>query len=210
MLKLHHLKYSRSTRIIWLMEELGLPYELVSYDRDPATFRAPDSLLNSNPLGKAPTIEDGDLVIFESGAIIEYVVETYGNGRLAPAKGERERAKFLEWLHFAEGSAMLWVVVVLLGKMTGDTSGGVQDFVRPELEKTLNYLASALASNDYLLASCFSAADIQMSYVIEAARMGGMLDGQPGLTAYLERLEQRPAYRRAIEKGGPVALPLAG
>ena len=210
MLKLHHLQYSRSTRIIWLMEELGLPYELVSYERDPATFRAPDSLKSLNPLGKAPTVEDGDLVIAESGAIIEYVVETYGNGRLAPAKGERERSKYLEWLHFAEGSAMFPILVVLLGKMTGDTSGGVQDFVRPELEKTLNYLASALSSNDYLLASGFSAADIQMSYVIEAARMGGMLDGQPGLTAYLERLEQRPAYRRAIEKGGPVALPFAG
>ncbi len=207
-LKLHHLQYSRSTRIIWLLEELGLDYEMISYEREPATFRAPDSLKAPHPLGKAPALEDGDLVIVESGAIIEHIVEARADGRLAPRLGDPERPKYLEWMHFAEGSAMLPIVVTLIGKMTGAAAGGIQDFFAPELEKTLDYLASAVTKQDYLLASGFSAADVQMSYVIEAGRMGGMLGGRPALSAYLERIEQRPAYRRAIDKGGPVALPM--
>lgn len=208
MIKVHHLKFSRSTRVIWLMEELGLEYELIAYDRDPLTLRAPESLMGPHPLGKAPVIEDNDCVIAESGAIIEYVVETYGGGKLGPAKGDPERAKYLEWLHYAEGSAIFPILVILIGKMTDDISDGMKGFAQFELDKTLAYIQSAVRSGGYLLESGFSAADIQMSYVIEAARMGGMLEGSSDLSGYLSRLEERPAYKRAIDKGGPVALPI--
>ena len=208
MIKIHHLKYSRSTRIIWLMEELGLPYEMTSYERDPATFRAPDSLKTVHPLGKAPAIEDGYLVLTESGAIIEYIVDTHGGGRLAPARGSPDHATYLEWLHFAEGSAMLPVVMVIVGGMTGGLHEGLKGFVDGELGAILGYIQSAVSPDHYLLPSGFSAADIQMSYVVEAARMAGLLAPYPQLAAYLERLEQRPAYGRALDKGGPVALPL--
>ena len=206
MFKVHHLKNSRSTRIIWLMEELGLDYELVTHDRDAATLRAPDALLRLHPLGKAPILQANDSIIAESGAIIEYVIETSGEGRLAPRPGEAERAEYLELLHIAEGSAMFPIVVLLLGGMTGGLTDGFRGFVTPDLHKVLDYVSTALGDKEYLLDSGFSGADIQMSYVMEAARMGDMLAGRESLQRYLARLEQRPAYRRAIEKGGPVAL----
>jgi len=206
MIKVHHLNYSRSTRILWLLEELDLPYEIVPYSRDPRTFRAPDSLKGVHPLGKAPVIEDGDLVLAESGAIVEYVVARYGGGRLAPAAETPEWAAYIEWLHYAEGSAMFPILTQLLGSMSGGL-GGLGDFVGPEIQKTLAFVAGAVQPSGYLLAE-FGAADIQMFYVIEAARMGGMLTDFPALTAYLERLEARPAFRTALEKGGPVALPV--
>lgn len=206
MFKVHHLKNSRSTRIIWLMEELGLEYELVVYDRDTATLRASHALVRLHPLGKAPVLQTGDALIAESGAIIEYIIESVGEGRLAPSPGEADRAKYLELLHVAEGSALFPIVVLLLGGMTGGLTEGFKGFVTPDLHKVLDYVSATLGSKDYLLPSGFSAADIQMSYVMEAARMGDMLAGRETLQAYLARLEQRPAHRRAIEKGGPVAL----
>lgn len=206
MIKVHHLKNSRSTRIIWLMEELGLDYELVVHDRDAATLRAPEALGRLHPLGKAPLVQTDDSVIAESGAIIEYIIETLGEGRLAPRPGEAERAKYLELLHIAEGSAMFPIVVLLLGGMTGGLSEGFKGFVTPDLHKTLDYVSATLGQKEYLLERGFSAADIQMVYVMVAARMGDMLAGRESLQRYLARLEQRPAYRRAIEKGGPMAL----
>ena len=207
MLKVHHLKNSRSTRIIWLMEELGLEYELVVYDRNAATLRAPDALSRLHPLGKAPLLQANDSVIAESGAIIEYVLETSAEGRrLAPQPGEAERAKYLELLHIAEGSAMFPILVLLLGGMTGGLNEGFSGFVTPDLDKTLDYVSATLGQKDYLLERGFSAADIQMAYVMEAARMGDWLAGRESLQRYLARLEQRPAFRKAIEKGGPMAL----
>lgn len=206
MLKVHHLKSSRSTRIIWLMEELGLDYELVVHDRNAATLRAPDALSRLHPLGKAPLLQTNGSVIAESGAIIEYVIETSGEGRLAPLPGEAERAEYLELLHIAEGSAIFPIVVSLLGGMTGGLNEGFSGFVTPDLEKTLDYVSAKLGQKDYLLERGFSAADIQMAYVMEAARMGDWLAGRESLQRYLARLEQRPAFRRAIEKGGPMAL----
>lgn len=206
MLKVHHLKNSRSTRIIWLMEELGLDYELVVYDRDAATLRAPAALSRFHPLGKAPILQTDDAIIAESGAIIEYIIETLGEGRLAPQPGAVERAKYLELLHFAEGSAMFPILVLLLGGMTGGVTAGFSGIVTPDLHKVLDYVDSTLGQKEYLLERGFSGADIQMAYVIEAARMGDMLVGRKSLQDYLERIEQRPAYRSAIAKGGPVAL----
>jgi len=206
MIKVHHLNYSRSTRILWLLEELDLPYEIVPYSRDPRTFRAPDSLKGVHPLGKAPVIEDGDLVLAESGAIVEYVVARYGGGRLAPAAETPEWAAYIEWLHYAEGSAMLPIMIHLMGALTGG-NGGLGAFAAPEIRHALAYIAGAVQPTGYLLAA-FSAADVQMFYVIEAARMGGLLTDFPALTAYLERLETRPAFQAALDKGGPVALPV--
>lgn len=188
------------------MEELGLDYELVVHDRDAATLRAPEALCRLHPLGKAPLVQTDDSVIAESGAIIEYIIETSGEGRLAPRPGEAERAKYLELLHIAEGSAMFPIVVLLLGGMTGGLSEGFKGFVTPDLHKTLDYVSATLGQKEYLLERGFSAADIQMVYVMVAARMGDMLAGRESLQRYLARLEQRPAYRRAIEKGGPMAL----
>lgn len=208
MIKVHHLNYSRSTRILWLMEELGLPYEIVPYSRDPQTFRAPDSLKGIHPLGKAPVIEDGDLILAESGAIVEYIIARHGGGRLAPAADTPEWAAYIEWLHYAEGSAMFPILAQLLGAMSGGI-GGLAGFVEPEIKKTLAYIAGQVQPTGYLLAE-FSGADIQMFYVIEAAKMGGMLGDYPALTDYLARLESRPAFKIALEKGGPVALPVGG
>jgi glutathione S-transferase len=208
MIKIHHLNFSRSTRIIWLMEELGEPYEIVAHSRNPATFRSPASLDAVHPLGKAPVIEDGALKLVESGAIIEYLIATYGNGKLAPAPQGAAWATYLSWLHFAEGSAMMPVLVHFLGNLTGGMSEGLKGFIDPEIAKTLDYLAASIPADGYLMGAEFTGADINMSYVLEVARMGKLLDDHPSLEAYMGRLEQRPAFKRAIERGGPVKLPL--
>lgn len=207
MIKIHHLNFSRSTRIIWLMEELDQPYELVPHTRDPATFRSPPTLDQVHPLGKAPVIEDGALVLAESGAIIEYVIATYGGGKLAPASGP-DWARYLGWLHFAEGSAMMPLLVHLLGMLTGGLPDGLKGFITPDIEKSLTYTAAAIPDDGYLMGDAFTGADIQMSYVLEVARMGKVLDAYPSLEKYMARLEARPAYQRAFQRGGPVRLPL--
>jgi glutathione S-transferase len=170
MIKIHHLNFSRSTRIIWLMEELGEPYELVPHTRNPNTFRSPPTLDRIHPLGKAPVIEDGALVMAESGAIIEYVIATYGHGKLAPAQSGPAWARYIGWLHFAEGSAMMPLLVHLLGMLTGGLPDGIKDFIAPDIEKTLKYIGGAIPDNGYLMGDAFSGADIQMSYVLEVAR----------------------------------------
>lgn len=208
MIKIHHLNFSRSTRILWLMEELEAPYEIVAYKRNEQTFRAPPELEKVHPLGKAPIIEDGDLVLAESGAIIEYVLETQGNGKLAPQRGTAEWGRYLGWLHYAEGSAMLPLLTHLLGNLTGGLSEGLKGFMDPEIDKTLAYISSSLSDDGWIVGRMFTAADIQMSYAVEVARMGKLLAGHPKLQGYLERIEARPAFQRALARGGPVALPL--
>ncbi len=163
---------TRSTRIIWLMEELGEPYQLVPHTRDPSTFRSPPTLDRIHPLGKAPVIEDSTLVMAESGAIIEYVIATYGHGKLAPAQSGPAWARYIGWLHFAEGSAMMPLLVHLLGMLTGGLPDGLKGFITPDIEKTLKCIAAEILDNGYLTGSAFSGADIQMSYVLEVARMG--------------------------------------
>ena len=212
MIRVHHLNFSRSTRAIWLLEELGQPYEIVAHTRNPETLRAPASLEAVHPLGKAPVVEvtiDGAVVkLAESGAMIEYLVATYGADRLAPAQGSAEWARYIEWLHYAEGSAMLPLLVHLLGGLTGGLSAGLSGFIAPDIDRTLRYIGAAVAANGHLLASGFSGADVQMAYVIEMARMGKLTGGHPELEAYMTRLEARPAFKRAIERGGPMRLPL--
>lgn len=205
-LRLHHLQMSRSTRIIWLLEELGVDYERVDYKRDPVTRRAPPTLREVHPLGKAPVLEVDRVVIGESGAIIEYLLETLADGELAPSSGAA-RAAFLEWMHYAEGSAMLPIMLNILGQFRGGLPPGIAQFAVPETEKTLAHIADSITPSGHLLPSGFSAADIQVHYIVAAASWLGLIGAHPKLTDYLQRLEARPAYLKAVEIGGPMFLP---
>jgi len=207
MITVHHLDNSRSQRILWLLEELGLPYALVKYQRDPQTRLAPPELKGPHPLGKAPVIEDEGRTVSESGAIIEYILRKYGNGRLAPAPESPAYIDYLQWLHFAEGSAMLPVLLALYVGRLGEAGAPLFPRITGELANHLGYMDAALAGKDYLLGSDFSAADIQLAFVIEAAEARGYLRDYPNLLAYQARYRARPAWSRAIAKGGPFALP---
>ncbi|WP_375770895.1 glutathione S-transferase [Archangium gephyra] len=206
MLKLHHLVSSRSQRILWLLEELGLDYELVIYPRDPKTGFAPPELKAIHPLGKSPLLEDDGRVLAESGAIIDSVVRRHGKGRLAPAPDSAEYDTYVHWLHYAEGSAMLPLVLSVYMRRLGEAAAPLEPRISGEVKNHLGYISGALGERDYLVGNSFSAADIQMSFVLEAARPSGALEAFPNLGAYLERLHARPAYQRAIQCGGPLNL----
>lgn len=206
MITLHHLNFSRSTRALWLLEELGLDYELVRHERD-QNFRAPPSLAAVHPLGKAPVIVDDGLVLAESGTILRYLEQAYGDGRLVPAPGTPDRAVHDEWLDFVESSAGLPVMLTLLGGMTGGLPEGLQRFTSPELAKTLGYIADRVQDRTYLIGDRLTLADIQMSYLLTALRRTGQLAAYPAVDAYLQRLEETPGLRKAIEIGGPMAPP---
>ncbi|HYQ27044.1 MAG TPA: glutathione S-transferase [Polyangiaceae bacterium] len=217
----HHLNESRSQRVLWLLEELELPYEIKRYQRDPQTMLAPASLRAVHPLGKSPVVSDGELVLAESGAIIEYLVERYGNGRLIPPLGSPERLRYRYWLHYAEGSAMPplllklvfdrmergpapFFVKPLLRSIAGKVKGA---FIEPQLRLHLDYLESELGKSTWFAGSELSAADIQMSFPLEAARARAGLDAdRPHSMAFLQRIHARPAYRRALARGGEYAL----
>jgi len=200
MIQVHHLNRSRSTRVIWLLEELGVPYEVVRYERDPVTNRAPDELKAIHPLGKAPAIRDGDAVLVESGAIVEYLLRKYGNGRLAPAPDSPEYPRYLQWLHFAEGSAMLPLLLnMFLDRQPLPEGYFLTGFAADERRKLLDYLESSLQGQDYLLGAEFTAADIMMITVLQLAWMQGALEGYRNLPAYLGRLQRRPAFQKAAE-----------
>jgi glutathione S-transferase len=217
MIVVHHLNNSRSQRILWLLEELGLDYEIKKYQRDPTTMLAPPELKAVHPLGKSPVISDGDTVVAESGAIVEYLVECYGNGRLAPLAGTPQRLRYTHFLHYAEGSAM----PPLLLKLVFDRveSGPMPFFVRPvaraiaqkvkrtfilpNISANLAYLEGELGKGTWFAGEEISGADIQLSFVLEAAASRGGLDqAYPRLFAFLERIHARPAYQRALERGG--------
>ncbi|MDC8759471.1 glutathione S-transferase [Janthinobacterium fluminis] len=221
MIVVHHLNNSRSQRVLWLLEELGLGYQVKRYERDPKTMLAPASLRAVHPLGKSPVITDGADTVAESGAIVEYLLERYGQGRLAPAAGTPERLRWTYWLHFAEGSAM----GPLLMKLVFDKveSGPMPFFVRPiaraiarkvkkgfitpNLVQQLDYMEAELGRAEWFAGADFSAADIQMSFPLEAAAARGGLDaGRPKLMDFLRRIHARPAYQRALERGGPYEL----
>lgn len=220
MITVHHLNNSRSQRILWLLEELGVPYEIRRYQRDPKTELAPPELLQVHPLGKSPVVTDGDLVLAESGAIVEYLVERYGQGALAPPRGTPERIRYTYWLHFAEGTAMPPLVMKLVfnriehAKMpffakpiarglSRKVKGG---FIDPNLARIVRHVETELGRSEWFAGDALSAADIQMSFPVEAmaARAGGA--GQPNIARFLERIHARPAYRRALEKGGEFAI----
>ncbi|MDR3506894.1 MAG: glutathione S-transferase [Caulobacteraceae bacterium] len=206
MLKIHHLNNSRSQRILWLFEELGLDYEIVFYQRDLTTNLAPPELKAVHPLGKSPVISDGPITIAESGAIVDYIIETYGLGRLRPAKGGADHWAYVEWLHYAEGSAMLPLMLNLYTMRLGEAAEPLRPRINGEIDNNLSYLAGALGDKPFLLGDELTGADIQNSFVVEVAKNFGALAKYPTLAAYVERLHARPAYQKAIEKGGAYGI----
>ncbi|TXD33100.1 glutathione S-transferase [Lujinxingia vulgaris] len=219
MLTVHHLNNSRSHRILWLLEELGCDYEIAFYERDPDTMLAPPELRAIHPLGKSPVITDGEVTVAESGAIIDYIVERYGEGRLRPPADSPERLRYTYWMHYAEGSAMsplmLKIVFHEIGRqgpllarplLKGVSAAVNKEFINPELKKHMTYWESELASRPYFCGEEFSAADIQMSFPLEAATERGDLSAYPHITALVEKLREREAYQRAIERGGEYSL----
>ncbi|CAB3721461.1 hypothetical protein R8871_04893 [Paraburkholderia graminis C4D1M] len=215
MLTVHHLNNSRSQRVLWLLEELGVPYEIKRYERDPKTMLAPPELRAVHPLGKSPVITDDGLTIAESGAIIEYLVDKYGQGRFAPAAGTPERLRYTYWLHYAEGSAMPPLLLKLIALRIASApmpffakpiarkiAGTLQSsFVDPQLKLHLGYIEEQLSKSAWFAGDEFSAADVQMSFPLEAATARGGME-LPAVTAFLQRIHARAAYRRALERGG--------
>jgi glutathione S-transferase len=221
MITVHHLNNSRSQRVLWLLEELGIGYEVRRYERDPRSMLAPASLRAVHPLGKSPVITENGLTIAESGAIIEYLIERHGGGRLIPPAGTPERLRYTYWLHFAEGSAMAPLLLSLIFSRLprqpmpffvrpiarGVCSKVLRTFVEPQLKTHQKFMEDELEKSTWFAGKEFTAADIQMSFVIEAsAARGGLDHTRPKLMAWLERIHERPAYNRALEKGGPYEL----
>ncbi|MEH1782544.1 glutathione S-transferase [Nostoc sp.] len=204
MITVHHLNNSRSQRVLWLLEELGIEYEIKFYERDPKTMMAPESLRQVHPLGKSPVITDGDLTIAESGAIIEYLVNRYGNGQLVPASGTPEHLRYTYWLHYAEGSAMpLLVMRLVLDNFGAGDSSVVSGFVTPQIKLHFDYIESELRKNTWFAGEEFTAADIQMSFPLEVVAMQKEeVQNWPKLKEFVDRIQTRPAYKRALERGG--------
>jgi glutathione S-transferase len=217
MLVVHHLNNSRSQRVLWLLEEFGLPYEVKRYERDPKTMLAPPALLAIHPLGKSPVIVDGAVTVAESGAIIEYLVDKYGGGRLIPAAGSPERLRYTYWLHFAEGSAMTpllftlvfsriaanpapWPVSAIARRIAATVT---KSFIAPNLTRQLDYIEAELGSQPWFAGPQFTAADVQMSFPLEvSASRAGLNPSRPNSIGFLERIHARDAYKRALERGG--------
>ncbi len=206
MLTVHHLNNSRSQRILWLLEELGLDYEIVSHQRDASTNLAPPALLAVHPLGKSPVLTDGALTIIESGAIIDYIVRRHGGGRLAPEPGTDAHEHYLQWLHYAEGSAMLPLMLKMYTGRLPDGGADLQPRITSELDNHLGYMNGALQGSEWFVDDSFSAADVQLSFVPQVARLLYTLEPFPNLAAFLDRIHARPAYRRALERGGEYAF----
>jgi glutathione S-transferase len=221
MITVHHLNNSRSQRVLWLLEELGLPYQIKHYQRDKKTMLAPPELRAVHPLGKSPVVTDNGKTIAESGAIVEYLVDTYGQGKLKPPPGTDEALAYTYWLHFAEGSAMPPFLI----KLIFDTmeSRKMPFFIKPvvkgiagkvrkgfldrQIGSVLDYMESELGKHEWFAGNEFTAADIQMSFPCEVATTrGGLGQTRAKLSAFVQRIHARPAYKRALEKGGPYEL----
>jgi glutathione S-transferase len=219
MVTVHHLENSRSQRVLWLLEELGVTYEVRRYERDPKTMLAPASLRAVHPLGKSPVITDGTLTIAETGAIVEYLLATYGDGRLLPPAGTDERRRFTYWLHFAEGSAMPPLVMTLLftevpkrspfflrpvARAIGDAVKG--SYLGPTIGAQLDLMEQELVQGGWFAGAEFTAADVMMSFPVEASASRIGLGSRPLLTAWLAKIHARPAYQAALQRGGPYAF----
>lgn len=206
MLTVHHLNNSRSQRVLWLLEELEVDYEIMNYQRDSATNLAPPELETIHPLGKSPVITDDENTIIESGAIIDYVVRHYGEGRLAPSPGTRAHEDYLQWMHYAEGSAMLPLMLKLYTSRLPDGGEALKPRIHGELDNHLGFMNKALDGQDWFVDNIFSAADIQLSFAPEIGKVLYDLKPFPNLLDFLERIHSRDAYQRAIAKGGPYAF----
>jgi glutathione S-transferase len=227
MITVHHLNDSRSQRVLWLLEELGLPYEIKHYQRDPKTMLAPPALLKVHPLGKSPVISDGALTVAESGAILEYLVDRYGQGRLKPAADGADSSnggdalRYRYWMHYAEGSAMPPLLMKLIFNTIerapmpffvkpiarGIAAKVKSSFIQPQIDRHMNFIEAELDKSEWFAGAEFSAADVQMSFPLEAAaQRGGASAQQPRIQDFLRRIHARPAYQRALERGGPYSL----
>ena len=221
MITVHHLNNSRSQRVLWLLEELELPYEIKRYERDPKTMLAPVSLREVHPLGKSPVITDGEMTLAESGAIIEYLVGRYGNGRLVPAPDTPEHLRYTYWLHYAEGSAMPPLLLKLIFDQIEKSSMPFfvrpiarsitnrvkSSFIEPQITQHLDYMESEIGKNAWFAGNEFTAADIQISFPLEAAvARAGLNVSRPKLMAFLNRIHSRPAYQQALKRGGAYDL----
>jgi glutathione S-transferase len=205
MIVVHHLNDSRSQRILWLLEELGLPYEIKNYQRDATTRLAPPELVAVHPLGKSPVITDEGRTIIESGAIIDYIVRRHASGRLAPDPASADYDTYQQWLHYSEGSAMLPLMLFMYVGRLGDAGAPLHPRLESEIANHLGYVDKSLAGKDWLMGD-FSAADIQMSFVGEVAGAFGRFGQFPNIGAWVKRFQDRPAYRKALEKGGAYNL----
>ena len=221
MLTIHHLENSRSQRILWLLEELGVEYEIKHYKRDRKTSLAPRELLDVHPLGKSPVITDGDVTVAESGAIVEYLVEHYDDGTLLPEAGTPERLAYTYWLHYSEGTFMpLMIISLIMGRIE---TAPMPFFIKPvakgivgkvrsgyldaNVNRNLDFMESTLAESDWFCGDEMTAADIQMSFPVEAAEVRtDLARDYPNLGGFLERIRALPAYQAALEKGGPYEL----
>ncbi len=211
MIVVHHLNNSRSQRVLWLLEELGIEYRIEKYQRDPKTNLAPPELRAIHPLGKSPVMQDGDLILPESGAIIEYLLERYGEGRLAPRAGTPERVRYLYWMHFAEGTMMLHLVSRLYLTRVGEAAKAMQERVEVMIGNELDLVEKELGHTAYLAGENFTAADIQMGFPLEFAVFAKLAGPQHGkLREYLARMQARPAYQKAIKTGGNYAFDGSG
>jgi glutathione S-transferase len=206
MIKLHHLNNSRSQRVLWALEELGVEYEIVAYERDKETRLAPESLKEIHPLGKSPVLEDGDIVIAESGALLDYLARTYGGETFAPAYDTTDHIRYNELLHYVEGSAMLPLMLGLYVSRLGDAGAPLGPRIMSETLLHLGYLSSRLGEAPYFMGEAMGAVDWHVTFVLEAANVRGGLKPFPNLSAYLDRMQSRSAYKRALERGGPYQL----
>jgi glutathione S-transferase len=206
MIVVHHLNDSRSQRILWLLEELQVPYEIRYYQRDPATRLAPPELKAVHSLGKSPVITDDGRVIIESGAIIEYVIRHHGGGRLQPDPATPAYDDYLQWLHFAEGSAMLPLLLKLYVSRLGDAAAPLSPRIESEIANHLGYIDTALLGRNYLLGAELTGADVQLSFVGEVAAARANRSAYPNLDAWVRRYQARPAYQAALSRGGPYSF----
>jgi glutathione S-transferase len=206
MLTLHHLNDSRSQRILWLLEELAVPYEMKRYQRNPETRLAPPELKQIHPLGKSPVITDGDIRIAESAAIVDYIIRTYGKGAMMPEPGSADYETYNEWLHYSEGSAMLPLMLNLYVSRLKEAGAPLHPRIDSEMANHLGYVDGALRGREFFVGNSLTGADIQMSFVAEMANAFNKLAAYPNLGAWLSRMHARPAFRRSVEKGGAYRL----
>ena len=204
MITVHHLNDSRSQRVLWLLEELGLPYEIQHYQRDAVTRLAPPALKAVHPLGKSPVLAENGRTVIESGAIIDYILRHHGGGRLQPAAGSADFESYNQWLHYAEGSAMLPLLLKLYVGRLGEAGAPLAPRINSEIANHLGYVNQALEGRQWLVGETLTGADIQMSFVGEAARE--LRAAYPNIDAWVKRFQARPAYRKALERGGPYSL----
>ena len=206
MITVHHLNDSRSQRILWLLEELDLPYEIAFYQRDATTRLAPPELQAVHPLGKSPVITDSGATIIESGAIIDFILRRHGGGRLMPAPDGPDYDTYVQWLHYAEGSVMLPLMLKMYTGRLGEAAAPLAPRINSEIATHLGYVEASLGARDWLVGTTLSGADIQMSFVGEIAGVYGLRASYPNIDAWVKRFQARDAYKRALEKGGPYSF----